>query len=219
MKILMIGNSFADDTMDYVYQIASSLGAKDITLGILYIGGCSIERHYENTKTLAKDYEFRFNNSGVFKTEYNTDIDYGILYEDWDIITFQQCSGYSGVNQSYENLKHLMEYVKNKATNKNVKFYFNMTWAYQKDTDRNEYNLYYNSDQLTMYKMVVKTVQEETKSLDFVDIIPVGTAIQNARTSSLGDTIRRSTPFLIKYIISSVCLRLSSSADLISKVI
>ena len=44
LKLLTVGNSFSDDAMEYVWQIASALGFKKIELGNLYIGGCSLRR-------------------------------------------------------------------------------------------------------------------------------------------------------------------------------
>ena len=46
MKILAIGNSFSEDAMKYLHQIAK--GAEfDLTAVNLFIGGCSLERHME----------------------------------------------------------------------------------------------------------------------------------------------------------------------------
>ena len=47
MKVLSVGNSFSVDCQRYVREIAAGNG-KEITLGNLYIGGCSLERHCEN---------------------------------------------------------------------------------------------------------------------------------------------------------------------------
>ena len=41
LKILALGNSFARDTLQYVYDVASSAGISDVSVGCLYIGGCS----------------------------------------------------------------------------------------------------------------------------------------------------------------------------------
>lgn len=57
LKILCIGNSFSVDTMQYVPNICANLGIKKIHLGNLYIGGCSINRHWENVKNNAKAYK------------------------------------------------------------------------------------------------------------------------------------------------------------------
>lgn len=47
MKILSIGNSFSQDAQAYLHDAALSLGL-DLECLNLYIGGCSLERHYNN---------------------------------------------------------------------------------------------------------------------------------------------------------------------------
>ena len=47
LKVLMIGNSFADDTVYYAERIANSVGI-NIEMYDAYIGGCTINTHYEN---------------------------------------------------------------------------------------------------------------------------------------------------------------------------
>ena len=49
MKVLCIGNSFSDDAHTFVHEIAASVG-QDITIGNLYIGGCPLERHWQNAQ-------------------------------------------------------------------------------------------------------------------------------------------------------------------------
>ena len=48
LKILFVGNSFARDTMEHAANIALSLGVKKIKFGVLFVGGCSIDMHYEH---------------------------------------------------------------------------------------------------------------------------------------------------------------------------
>ncbi len=133
-KVLMIGNSFSDDTSEYAPMIAKSLGITDVEVGNLFIGGCSINTHYNNLLTGTAAYDFRYYGaSGAW--DYTVggvkqSLQYAIKYADWDIITFQQASPDSGVASTYTNLLNLINGVKNLATNKDVIFLFNMTWAY-----------------------------------------------------------------------------------------
>ena len=46
-KILAIGNSFSEDATSYLEDIATC-GGEDCKVVNLYIGGCSLERHYNN---------------------------------------------------------------------------------------------------------------------------------------------------------------------------
>ena len=48
IKILAVGNSFSVDAMQYLWNVMNSAGYTDITLGNLYIGGCSLDTHWSN---------------------------------------------------------------------------------------------------------------------------------------------------------------------------
>lgn len=195
LKILTIGNSFSDDSMQWLYEIAMSAGQEDIEevwLGQLYIGGCSIDTHLNNIGFDNPAYEYRTRNSTT-KNGWNTVKNYrmkdAILSEDWDYISFQQASGFSGKPESYENLSALMERVRELAPD--ASFVWHMTWAYQNNSTHSDFPSY-NSDQLTMYRAIVNAVKSEiVPKKEFVRIIPSGTAIQNARTSYKGDNLTR----------------------------
>ena len=58
LKILMIGNSFSQDTVEHMPEMAKSLGFSDYVVGNLVIGGCSINTHYNHSKSGAKAYGF-----------------------------------------------------------------------------------------------------------------------------------------------------------------
>ena len=105
------------------------------------------------------------------------------------MITFQQASGYSGVADSYDTLVDLLAGVK--ALCPNAKFGWHMTWAYQSNSTHADFAKYDN-DQATMYQAIVSAVQSKIlTNSDIEFVIPSGTAIQNARTSLLGDTLTR----------------------------
>jgi hypothetical protein len=63
MKILSFGNSFSVDTMEHTADIMKSLGVTDFKFGNLYIGGCSIRRHYNNAVGNLAEYVY-YTNSG-----------------------------------------------------------------------------------------------------------------------------------------------------------
>ena len=195
LSILFIGNSFSDDTETYVVDILLGLGYTNINVGNLYIGGCSIDTHYDNITKNASAYDFRMrSHNGKKYTEYETgtvggeqrSIAYAIAYKDWDIISVQQASGESGIAGSYKNLDALVSEVKKQATNSDVEIVFNMTWAYQGDSTHPQFPDYDNN-QITMYNAIVSAVQAKVG----YTVVPNGTAIQNARTSLLGDTLTR----------------------------
>ncbi len=193
ISILFIGNSFSDDTEAYVVDILLELGYTTINVGNMYIGGCTIDMHYSNIMSNASAYDFRMRtHNGVKYTEYvpvsvggrKQTLDFAIGYKDWDIISLQQGSALSGKADSYANLSALKAEVQNRATNPDVEFVFNMTWAYQGNSTHENFPDY-DSNQTTMYNAIVDAVQQK---VDFT-VVPNGTAIQNARSSFVGDTL------------------------------
>ncbi len=190
LNLLMIGNSFSDDTIEYAYKIAASVGITEIRLGNLYIGGCSLDRHLQNAQNDATAYEYRTYQNGKWVTAYNRSLYSALAYNDWDYISLQQASGASGVSASYGALDALTSYVKTNSKNKNAELVWNMTWAYQSDSNHSDFPTY-NRNQTQMYNAIVNAVQTQIVPRSFAAIVPAGTAIQNARTSYLGDTLTR----------------------------
>lgn len=198
IKILFIGNSFSDDTAEYMPDVLKNLGYTNVEIGNLVIGGCEIDTHYYNAIYSYPNYEFRYHNGTSWDRKVggkNQTFAFGVGYSDWDIISLQQVSGYSGLPDTYANLDNLAAEAKKIATNPNVKIVFNMTWAYQQGSKHsNFYN--YERDQMTMYNAIVSTVQAKVS----YTVIPNGTAIQNARTSFIGDNLTRDGYHLNEYI-------------------
>ncbi len=202
LKVLMIGNSFADDTINYAYEIAKSVGIpeENILIADIYIGGCSLATHWSNAQSNSPAYRFGLEKEGWFDGSSYTGwtMEEAIMYADWDFITFQQNSGNSGGPASYSCLQNLMDYVYDIATdeinnpnaNPDVKFVWHQTWAYQQGTTASAFSTY-NYDQMTMYNAIMSCLNNFVLDKNFFAIIPNGTAIQNARTSSIGDTFSR----------------------------
>lgn len=191
IKILAIGNSFSDDAIeDHLHGLAKTEGLT-IVIGNIYKGGCSIERHVRNLRGNITDYEYRkIDAEGVRTIDYGYTMERGLADEDWDYVSFQQGSAFSGIPDSYALLPELVEYVKARVPEDAV-FMFHQTWAYSKDSKHKEYHRYDN-DQMKMYNAIVATVEEVIPQIkDIKILIPSGTAIQNARTSILGDDLTR----------------------------
>ena len=191
-KVLAIGNSFSVDAMQYLYGLAKDAGYTEIILGNLYIGGCSLERHAGNVGTGQAAYEFYINRDGKWTTRKGATIADGLKYADWDCITIQQASGYSGIENSYEPYLSTIIAAVRKAR-PNAKLVWHMTWAYQGNSTHADFAKYGNSQQ-TMYKSICGAVQSAILNKhadDFDGVIPSGTAIQNLRTSFIGDNLAR----------------------------
>ena len=187
LKLLMIGNSFSQDTVMWMPEIAQSLGFTEYVIGTLVIGGCTLNTHYLNSQSNAADYEFVYYSSKNpgWKTESKVTMQYGLQFTDWGFVSLQQQSGNSGNVSTYNSdLEGLVSYVKATAlTRSNVKLVWNMTWAYP--TDSTWFNGLYGNDQMTMYNSILSAVQSKIVTNDnFCLISPAGTSIQNGRTSS-----------------------------------
>ena len=124
-KILMIGNSFGQDSLRYLYGIYRAVG-KDVKVVNLYIGGCSLYHHYRNMLSEEKAYSYEINGhvSGLFVS-----LKEALLSDEWTHIVMQQCSPDSGDESSYHPyLEELYAYVKRLCPP--AKVLLNKTWTF-----------------------------------------------------------------------------------------
>ena len=195
VRILFIGNSFSDDTSEYLPTILANLGYSTVEVGNMFIGGCTIDTHYSNIRNQTNAYDFRFHNGNFWNRSVGgakKSIQFAVEYRDWDVISVQQASGSSGMPNTYNNLYNLVNEIKKLS---DAKIVFNMTWAYQQGCTHAEYPNY-NNNQQTMYNAIINTVQTRVK----YPVMPCGTAIQNARTSFIGDNLTLDGYHLNEYI-------------------
>ncbi len=187
IKILAIGNSFTEDAFTYLWDIMNSLGFKSVQVAYVFIPGGSLDHHFNcienNTRCI-----FANNNSGFWIKGQKTHED-AITQQEWDFITLQQVSGESCFLHTYSALENLVGYVKRNSPES--KILWHQTWAYQQDFNHSVY-VNYGWDQKMMYENICEAVQKNVLTNDAIcGVIPSGTAVQNARTSSLGDTLTR----------------------------
>ncbi len=188
LKILFVGNSFAVDTMEHTANIAKSLGIKDLKFCTLYVGGCSIDMHYEHAIKNLPTYKLYTNVGDGWSCEENYTISNAIALDNWDYVAIQH--GTSGTSRytstiCYKNLTPLINYIKERVS-KNTKIAFNLTWMGESTFNHHEI-ISYNGDVATMRKNLVEVTKQMVVSNPLVDLlIPTGTAIENARTSKIG---------------------------------
>ena len=126
MKILSIGNSFSQDAQRYLHRLAKADGVELKTVN-LYIGGCSLERHYINMLDDNTAYDFEFNGE---KTGIKVSIREALVSDSWDYITLQQVSHKSGKPESYSPyIEALADYVRKYCPH--AKILLHATWAYE----------------------------------------------------------------------------------------
>src|SRR5699024_4497499 len=157
-KMLMVGNSFADDTARWIGAICKSVGI-DTLIGVIEIGGGSLEEHWNNVDN-DNNAPFHTYENGNKSSKQNLKYNEIISYAEWDIITFQQTSALSGMYETYQPyLNNLVTYAKSHATNNDVNIGWLMTWAYSTDSERAGF-ANYNNDQIEMYEAIVDATQK-----------------------------------------------------------
>ena len=191
VRILAIGNSFSQDAVEqYLHELAEAEGISTI-IGNMFIGGCSLERHVKNARENAPAYAYRkIGTDGKKGEKGKMSLEAVLADEDWDYVSLQQASPFSGMYETYEaSLPELIEYVKARLPKK-TKLMLHQTWAYA-STSRHSGFKNYNCNQLTMYQAIADAVKKAAKANKIKIVIPSGTAIQNARTSFIGDHLNR----------------------------
>ena len=220
-KLLMIGNSFSDDTVQWVHEICDDLNI-DFTIANLYIGGCTLATHLRNLNNNLSAYEYVSydKNSKTWSRQANTSIAAALAKENWNYVSLQQGSSESGLANSYDDIEAIMDKVL--ALKGDVKFIWNMTWAYQQNSNHSNFGTY-SHDQMTMYNAIINAVKTKVVPNErFVGIVPNGTAVQNARTSFIGDNLCRDIYCHLsldfgRYIVGLTLVSMLTGAD-ISKI-
>lgn len=191
IKILAIGNSFSVDAMEYLWNICRRGGVKTVVLGNLYIGGCTLETHWSNISSGAAAYTYYKNTGGTWTTTEGKSVQAALAEEQWDIITVQQASGESGRPASFSTLPKILNFVDTNKTNPDAKIMWHMTWAYQSDSTHKSFPVY-NKNQTRMYDCIQNCISTKVLPEGLINgVIPAGTAIQNLRSSYIGDTVTR----------------------------
>ena len=192
VRVLCIGNSFTVDAVeDYLSPILRSVGKK-VILGYPYKGGTTLEMHmgYINAKNPIYNYR-KIDAEGAYTAQANTTFDVGLKDEAWDYVVIQTDHNYSGVYSHYfPFLTDLMNYVKTNGENHDPKFFLYMTWAYDASSTYKDFPLY-NNDQMTMYNAIIDCAYRAAEQAGINTVVPAGTAVQNARTTYLGQNMNR----------------------------
>ena len=191
VRILSIGNSFSVDAIEnHFHELASAAGRK-VIVGNMYIGGCSLEKHLRNAKENISAYTYSKRGlDGKNRRTKQVSLETALADEQWDYVSFQQQSGLSGIYRSWEeSLPALVKYVKARVPEDAVMM-LHQTWAYDQ-ISQNKGFVRYDNDQMKMYHAIVDAVTRISDKSGIKMVIPCGTAVQNARTTSLADLVCR----------------------------
>lgn len=168
MNILSIGNSFSQDAQRYLHNIAKADGVELNTFN-LFIGGCSLSRHYRNMLSEQRAYTLEMNGES---TGFKVSLKEALLNRDWDVITIQQVSNESPCYDTYQPyLTGITDYIRTSVPK--AKIAVHQTWAYEQSSYRLNTELGYHeyTDMLNDIRDAYNKAWDEINA-DF--IIPSG---------------------------------------------
>ena len=185
VKVLTVGNSFADNATTFLPQLAQAGGHK-LLLFRAIINGASLAKHVACIKA------FEANPSDPLGSPYYHNmvpqrphdakmlsLQAALQLEKWDLVTIQQASAESYKPETYEPYAGtLIDYIKKYAPQ--AKILIHQTWAYREDC-----NGYINGfTQEKMYEGLTSAYRHLAEKYS-LKIIPVGLAFQAARKTDL----------------------------------
>ena len=216
LRILAFGHSFAQDAMVTYMWDAFEAAGYDVTIAYLYYPGGSLEQHWHYVSDNSASYEMYAKNAdGNWKGKTYVDAKTALWDEDWDIITFQPDPDYGYdkhpgdivcewgcdkvIESDYIHFNQLVDKVLSiladpanpNGANTDVKLYYHLTWSWRKDCYLGQMMYPYPQkySQLTLYQDHIEATRNKVLTNDKIQgVIPCNTAIENVRTSWMGDT-------------------------------
>ena len=168
---------------------------REAIFGYPYRGGTVLSEHDQwSTRTDTMPYNYRKFSVGVQASPGVGAANMTIAMEDepWDWVIIQSDHDSAGICKSYvPYMEHLISYVHAHCSNPNVKIGFYMTWAYDATSTYNAFNLYNKNQQLMYDSIIAAAKMVMARHPEVKALIPCGTAVQNARTSFIGERMNR----------------------------
>lgn len=184
IRILSIGNSYSQDALMYVPFILRNMGINaEIQIGILMQGGSSLRNHVDNFNNEATNYIFQLYNGGkTWSSINNKTIQYVLDNYEWDFVIMQQVSGSSFKWSTYQPYLNQLIKLINDYANYQVRYGWYAVQS-RPATSLNGAN-WDDATIMSHYKSIVENSQRVMNETACKFIVPVSTAIQNARTIS-----------------------------------
>ncbi len=179
LRILGVGNSFTRNATRYLPALVDADPAVSVEVGLAYIGGCPLDKHvnladaHEADSSKGCSYKYSINGKTV---KNNASLKEMLLDGEWDYITIQQVSTKSyKIDSYYPYAERLINYIKQYAPDAEI--IIHETWSHSIDSYRaREWGL----DPDVMYTQLHAAYRQIGEEFG-LQIIPVGTAFQNAK--------------------------------------
>lgn len=189
IRLLTIGNSFSICLGKDLPQLAASIPGCVLEFTSAYIGGCSLERHWNNVLATQANPEARqyvvdtwvaTPAHGIANIHHTAESINSLIEKDcWDIITIQQASHFSWKPETYQPFgDNLVAYIREKAPHAEIRV--QQTWAYRTDDARLKPGSEWGIDQLEMHKRLTAAYTSFAKHIG-AKIIPTGWAVHFTR--------------------------------------
>lgn len=218
-KILLIGNSFSEDASNagmpnsQMLDILQAMLGENVkvTVGLCYSGGKGLNWHATQSEQGNRSYSLRVisSESGKWKSYGSYTSADALTWTDWDVVSLQhyeintttgkESNAYPDqVDPKFDNLKSatefMLDYVDQYAPDAAVYFY--MHWARAYKSNLNESIATYNK--MAAFFPEVLDYAGTNSANRFETIIPVGLAVQNARTTYLATLAYNTTAYADK---------------------
>lgn len=179
MEVLAIGNSFSQDATRYLHRIARAAG-ENLNVTNLYIGGCSLERHYRNMLSGERAYMLESNGE---KTGFPVSLEEALYNRKWDVVTIQQVSSQSIDPETFRPyIFTLTDMIREYAPK--AKLLLHETWFYEEGSYRLEKELGFPTENAMLHK--IQTAYGQIgKEIGADGIIPSGTLFGKLREAGI----------------------------------
>ncbi|MBN2449634.1 MAG: DUF4886 domain-containing protein [Lentisphaeria bacterium] len=186
IRLLTIGNSFADNALTYLEPIADSGGRVRFDVGRANLGGCSLEKHWNLAEYSAQHPEYKTYTLGRTPDgePIQANLQDALRARPWDVVTLQQVSHRSWRAATFEPyLGRLIAQVRELAPQASILLH--QTWAYRSDSPFLPEN---GLTQESMHQRIRNAYRQYAASYG-CGLLPSGEAIRSARMTP-GHTFR-----------------------------
>ena len=177
IRLLTIGNSFAENALTYLANIAASSGKVQVEEGRANLGGCSLEKHWNLAVYTERQPDFKPYQLGKAPdgSPCTMTLQEALAAKPWDYVSLQQVSWRSPRRESFQpHLDRLHGMIRRLAPQAQVLLH--QTWAYRSDST------YFPENGLTqelMFERIRDNYLHYSKALN-CRVIPAGAAVQRA---------------------------------------
>lgn len=176
LKVLTIGNSFADSIFTYMPDIAKDFPDCKLVLDRANIGGCSLKRHWREFVRAEKNPDHKAYTVYGYKEIPPYTLQSKLVEQKWDIISIHQAASFAWKWESYEPYaENLIKAIRKLAPQAEI--VVQQTWSFRADA------LQYRKWKITPRQKYEKTDECCRKLAEKYNlrIVPVGLAVEKYR--------------------------------------